>query len=158
VDQGTRLRVAGEGDAGIKGGPPGDLYVVLQIKPHPEFKRDGYHIYSIQEVPYPVMALGGEVETQTLDGTETIRIPAGTKNGHIFTLKNAGVPHLNNSNKRGEHYVEVQVNIPTHLSGEEKKLLQKLNELQQEKSKARKDKNRQNASIIGKMKEAFVGG
>ncbi len=156
VDQGTRLRVAGEGDAGVKGGPPGDLYVVLQIRPHAEFKRDGYHIYSLQEVPYPVMVLGGEVEVQTLDGSETIKIPAGTKNGHIFTLKGAGVPHLNNSNKRGEHYVEVQVNIPTHLGSEEKKLLQRLQELQEEK--ARKDKPKQSASFIGKMKEAFVGG
>lgn len=155
VDQGTRLRVAGEGDAGVKGGPPGDLYVVLQIRPHPEFKRDGYHIYSVQEVPYAVMALGGEIETPTLDGTETIRIPAGTKNGHIFTLKGAGIPHLNNSNKRGEHYVEVQVNIPTHLTGEEKKLLQKLNEIQHDKT--RKDKSRQSASFIGKMKDAFAG-
>ncbi|MCE3234720.1 MAG: dnaJ [Vampirovibrio sp.] len=155
VDQGTRLRVAGEGDAGIKGGPPGDLYVVLQIRSHAEFKRDGYHIYSLQEVPYPVMTLGGEVEVQTLDGTEKIKIPAGTKNGHVFTLKGAGVPHLNNSNKRGEHYVEVQVAIPTHLSGEEKKLLQRLNELQQER--LRKDKSKQSASFIGKMKEAFAG-
>lgn len=155
VDQGTRLRVAGEGDAGIKGGPPGDLYVVLQIKPHAEFKRDGYHIYSLQDVTYPVMALGGEVEVTTLDGTERIKIPAGTKNGHVFTLKGAGVPHLNNNSRRGDHYVEVQVGIPTHLTGEEKKLLQKLNELQQEKM--RKDKPRQSASFMGKVKEAFAG-
>jgi molecular chaperone DnaJ len=155
VDQGTRLRVAGEGDAGLKGGPSGDLYVVLQIRPHAEFKRDGYHIYSLQEVPYPIMVLGGEVEVQTLDGNEKIKIPAGTKNGHIFTLKGAGVPHLNNSNKRGEHYVEVQVSIPTHLGAEEKKLLQRLNELHQEKM--RKDKPRQNASFIGKMKDVLVG-
>jgi len=151
VDQGTRLRVAGEGDAGLKGGPPGDLYVVLQIKPHPEFKRDGYHIYSRQDVTYPIMALGGEVEVTTLEGTEKIKIPAGTKNGHVFTLKGAGVPHLNNNSRRGDHYVEVQVGIPTHLSGEEKKLLQKLHELQQDK------KNHHNSSFMGKVKEAFAG-
>ena len=155
VDQGTRLRVAGEGDAGSKGGPPGDLYVVLQIKPHPEFKRDGYHLYSVQEVTYPTLALGGEVEVTTLDGTERLKIPAGTKNGQIFPLKGAGVPHLNNNNKRGDHYVEVQVFIPTHLSGEEKKLLQKLNEIQQEKLK--KDKARTNHSFMGMFKEAFAG-
>ncbi len=159
VDQGTRLRVANEGDAGIKGGPPGDLYVVLKIKPHSEFKRDGYHIYSLHEVSYPIMALGGEVEVNTLDGTEKIKIPAGTKNGHVFTLKGAGVPHLNNNNKRGEHYVEVQVNIPTHLSGEEKKLLQKLNELQQDKnSKDARDKSKHSASFMGKVKEVLAGG
>ncbi len=156
VDQGTRLRVAGEGDAGIKGGPPGDLYVVLQIKPHTEFKRDGYHIYSLQEIPYSVMALGGEVEVNTLDGTERIKIPSGTQNGHIFTLKGSGVPHLNNNSKRGDHYVEVQVEIPTQLSGEEKKLLQKLGELQQDRS--RKSRASQNVSIVGKLKEAFAGG
>jgi molecular chaperone DnaJ len=156
VDQGTRLRVAGEGDAGIKGGPPGDLYVVLQIKPHPEFKRDGYHVYSLQEVPYAIMVLGGEVQVNTLEGSHTIKVPAGTQNGHIFNLKALGVPHLNNSSKRGDHYVEVQVEIPTQLSGEEKKLLQKLGELQQERNK--KGRIHQSASIVGKLKEAFAGG
>jgi len=155
VDQGTRLRIASEGDAGTKGGPPGDLYVVLQIRSHPEFKRDGYHIYSRHEVTYPTMVLGGEIEVTTLDGVEKIKIPAGTKNGHVFTLKNAGVPHLNNNARRGNHEVEVQVNIPVHLSGEEKKLLQKLNELQQDKT--RKDKARQNASLMGKFKEVLAG-
>lgn len=154
VDQGTRLRVAGEGDAGTQGGPPGDLYVVLHIKPHARFRRDGYHLYSQEEVSYPVLALGGEIEVDTLDGLERLKIPPGTKNGHVFTLKNAGVPHLNNSNKRGELYVEVQVEIPSHLSGEEKKLLQKLHEIQQEK--ARKEKTHQ-ASFIGRMKDAIVG-
>lgn len=155
VDQGTRLRVAGEGDAGVMGGPPGDLYVVLNIKPHPHFKREGYHVASREEVPYPVLALGGEVEVTTLDGTEKLKIPAGTQTGHVFTLRGAGVPQLNNSNKRGDHYVEVQVSIPTHLSGEEKKLLQKLSEIQQEKLK--KDRGAHHTSIFGKMKETFVG-
>lgn len=155
VDQGTRLRVAGEGDVGGKGGPPGDLYVVLQIKPHPVFRRDGHHIHSVHEVPYPVMALGGEVEVQTLDGTEKIRIPAGTRNGHTFSLRGEGVPHLNNNNRRGDHFVEVQVAIPTHLTGEEKKLLQRLNDIQQEKVR----KERENASsFLGKVKEALAGG
>jgi molecular chaperone DnaJ len=157
VDQGTRLRVAGEGDAGTKGGPPGDLYVVLHIRAHEHFKRDGYHIYSLEEVPYPVMALGGEIEVTTLEGTEKIKVPAGTQNGHIFTLKGTGIPHLNNNSKRGDHYVEVQVAIPTHLGGEEKKLLQKLNELQQEK--ARKHQHRQEQpSLVGKFMGAFAGG
>jgi molecular chaperone DnaJ len=154
VDQGTRLRVAGEGDAGVKSGPPGDLYVVLQIRSHAQFKREGYHIYSSQEVSYPVMALGGEVEVSTLDGTEKIKIPAGTRNGHIFTLKGAGVPHLNNNNKRGDHFVEAQVNIPTHLSSEEKKLLQKLKELQMDKQQKEKAHH---GSFLGKMKGAFAG-
>src|SRR5690606_1844488 len=113
VDQGTRLRVAGEGDSGVKGGPPGDLYVVLQIRPHPLFKRDGYHVYSAQEVSYPLLALGGEVENQKLDGVEKLKNPSGTQDGHGFSLKGAGVPLLNNSNKRGDHFVEVQVTIPT---------------------------------------------
>jgi molecular chaperone DnaJ len=154
VDQGTRLRVAGEGDSGVKGGPPGDLYVVLQIKPHPEFKRDGYHIFSMQEITYSTLTLGGEVEVTTLNGSETLKIPAGTQNGHIFPLKGAGIPHLNNNSKRGDHYVEVQVFIPTHLSGEEKKLLQKLGEIQQEKMK--KDKGR-SPSLMGMFKEALGG-
>lgn len=155
VDQGTRLRVAGEGDSGVKGGPPGDLYVVLQIKPHPEFKREGYHIYSLQEVPYSVLALGGEIEVTTLEGSQTLKIPSSTQNGHIFTLKGVGVPHLNNNAKRGDHFVEVQVFIPTHLSGEEKKLLQKLQEIQQEKMK--KEKSRSGASFMNMFTGNFAG-
>jgi molecular chaperone DnaJ len=153
VDQGTRLRVAGEGDAGLKGGPPGDLYVVLQIKSHPQFKRDGYHIYSIQNVSYPTLALGGTVEVPGLEGIQTLKIPAGTPNGHLFTFKGAGVPHLNNNGKRGDHYVEVQVTIPTHLNGEEKKLLQRLQELQ---ASHKMDKEA-SASFLGRMKRSFAG-
>lgn len=154
VDQGTRLRVAGEGDSGVLGGPPGDLYVVLHIKPHPVFKRDGYHIYSSTEVTYPQLALGDEVEVPTLEGSERIKIPAGTQNGHVFMLKGKGVPQLNVPNRRGDHYVEVKVVIPTHLSGEEKKLLQKLNEIQQERRL--KDKSSRHG-FFDKMKEAIAG-
>ncbi len=156
VDHGTRLRVANEGDAGSHGGPPGDLYVVLNIKAHKTFKRDGYHIYSLQEVPYSVMALGGEIEVTKVDGAETLKVPAGTKNGHIFTLKNAGVPHLNNGSRRGDHYLEVQVEIPTHLHGEEKKLIQKLKELQTDKQ-AKDAKHTATPSLFGKMKDAIGG-
>ncbi len=153
VDQGTRLRVAGEGDSGVLGGPPGDLYVVLHIKPHPHFKRDGYYLYTSVDVTYPQLALGDEVEVPTLEGTERLKIPAGTQSGHIFTLKHKGVPHLNIPNKRGDLYVEVRVIIPTHLGGEEKKLLQKLQELQQEG--LRKDKSRH--GFFDRMKEAIAG-
>jgi molecular chaperone DnaJ len=155
VDQGTRLRMSGEGDAGLKGGPPGDLYVVLQVKSHPTFRREGYHVASVEEVPYSIMTLGGEVEVKSLDGVETLKIPAGTKNGHRFTLKNSGVPNLNSSGKRGDHYVEVQVNIPTQMSGEERKLLQKLKELQM--GKLQKDKAVSSASFLGRVKKTLEG-
>lgn len=155
VDHGTRLRVAGEGDAGLKGGPPGDLYVVLNIKPHPVFKRDGYHVYSPHEVTYGQLALGDDIEVPVLNGTERIRIPSGTQSGHIFTLKGLGIPHINNPARRGDHFVEVKISVPTHLSGEEKKLLQRLNEIQLEKLNKRKDSGKH--GFMGKVKEALSG-
>jgi len=157
VDHGTRLRVSGEGDAGLKGGPPGDLYVVLQIKPHPVFKREGQHIFSQQKISYTTMALGGEIEVPGLEGTHKIKVHAGTENGHVFTIKNAGVPILNHANKRGDYYVEVQVEIPKHVGGEEKKLLQKLEELQSSKHAGKHASEKESgASFINKMKRPFA--
>ncbi len=178
VDTGTRLRVVGEGDTGHLGGPPGDLYVVVQVKAHQHFQREGYHLFSRETVSYPQLALGDDIEVPVLDGTHVLKIPSGTENGHIFTIKSAGIPHLNNPNRRGDHYIEVLIDVPKKLSGEEKKLLQRLKELQAPKAeksdkKNKKDKkNTTNAtspqdkpsqakngdSLFGKFKEAVIGG
>lgn len=151
VDDGTRLRMSQEGDAGPLGGPPGDVYVVIRLQPHPVFKRDGYHVYSSHQVAYSQLALGAEIEVPSLRSTQKIKIPAGTQNGHVFTLKNEGIPVVNQPNRHGDHYVQVQVVIPTHLSSEERKLLERLQELHTEKER------KGNTSFMNKFKEVLTG-
>lgn len=147
VDEGTQLRVAGEGNAGPMGGPSGDLYVVLAVKPHELFERNGYDVYSKLEVTYPQLAIGDQIEIPLLQGTETIKIPAGTANGHVFTLKEKGVPMVNNPSHRGNFYVRVEVVVPTKLSKEEKELLGRLAEIQ-EKPKSQTEMIQNHASSI----------
>jgi molecular chaperone DnaJ len=151
VDEGTRLRLSQEGDAGPQGGPPGDVYVVIRVAPHPVFKRDGYHVYSTQTVSYPQLVLGTELEVPSLRGPQKLKIPAGTQNGHVFTLKHEGIPLLNQPTRKGDHFVQVQIQVPTHPSGEEKKLLERLQELHDEKER------KHNASFFNKFKEALSG-
>ncbi|MEM0952321.1 MAG: molecular chaperone DnaJ [Cyanobacteria bacterium P01_H01_bin.74] len=131
VDQGTRLRISGEGDVGVKKGPPGDLYVVLRVKSHQIFQRDGYNLYARREIDYSTLVLGGEINIETLESPETIKVPAGTQNGHIFTIRGRGVPYLNHSKKRGDLLLEVQVHIPKKVDGEQRKLLEKLSQISQ---------------------------
>ncbi|MCA9798421.1 MAG: molecular chaperone DnaJ [Cyanobacteria bacterium HKST-UBA04] len=130
VDTGTRLRMVGEGDAGYMGGPPGDLYVMVHVEPHPQFQRDGYDVHSRRTVSYSDLALGARVSVEGLHGTETLDIPAGTQVGEVFTLKQKGVPVLNQANQRGNHLVHIMVEIPKKLDKEEKQLLEQLQQLE----------------------------
>jgi molecular chaperone DnaJ len=122
VDDGTRVRIAGEGNAGINGGPPGHLYVFLAVKPHAYFRRKDNDIYLNITINVAQAALGDEVRVPTLDGDETLAIPAGTQTGQSFTLKGKGVPHLRRDG-RGDQRVAVFVATPTNLSAEQKQLL-----------------------------------
>ncbi|RMF23813.1 MAG: molecular chaperone DnaJ [Cyanobacteria bacterium J083] len=126
VDSGTRLRVSGEGDAGIKGGSPGDLYVYLFVESDPEFTRDGINIKSEVTISYLQAILGSKISVKTVDGTEELTIPPGTQPGTVLTLENRGVPKLGNPVSRGDHLITVKVEIPTRLSSEERELLEKL--------------------------------
>ncbi|MGE0200209.1 MAG: molecular chaperone DnaJ [Candidatus Melainabacteria bacterium] len=161
VDHGTRLRVAGEGDVGPVGGPPGDLYVILNVRSHARFQRDGYHLYLKEKVSYPQLALGDVIEIPLLDGTHQLKIPAGTASGHVFQIKGAGVPQLNQPTRRGDQYVQVDIEIPASLSGEEKKLLSRLKEIRGSASAARAaqtaGKKSGDPSIMGRFREAFSG-
>lgn len=121
VDEGTRLRVPGEGQAGTRGGPPGDLYVEVSINPHEYFERDGEDIYYEASISFPLAAIGGEIEVPTLDGKANLRIPEGTQNEAIFKLKNKGVP---TKRGRGHQYVKIRVEVPKKLNAEQKQLLQ----------------------------------
>ncbi|AFY64885.1 molecular chaperone DnaJ [Geitlerinema sp. PCC 7407] len=129
VDSGTRLRVSKEGDAGQRGGPPGDLYVYLFVNEDPEFQRDGINILSEIKISYLQAILGCRLEVNTVDGPEELLIPAGTQPGTVLTLESRGVPKLGNSVSRGDHLITVQVEIPTRVSTEERELLEKLAKL-----------------------------
>lgn len=129
VDNGTRLRVSGEGDAGQRSGPAGDLYVYLFINDDPDFQRDGINVLSEVKVSYLQAILGSRIEVKTVDGEEELTIPAGTQPGTVLTLENKGVPKLGNPVSRGDHLITVSVDIPNRISPEERELLEKLAKL-----------------------------
>lgn len=124
IEDGTRIRLAGEGEAGVRGGPPGDLYVFLTIKAHRFFQREGSSLYCRVPVPIHTVALGGTVEVPTIDGKRMkVSVPAGTQTGQQFRLKNKGMTVLR-SPMRGDMFVEVVVETPVNLSKKQKDLLQ----------------------------------
>ena len=125
VDDGSRLRVAGEGEAGYNGGPNGDLYVFISVKSHPRFTRREYDVHSEQAVSVTQAALGAEVRTATIDGEEALKVPPGTQPNQVFRLRGKGVPFLD-GNGRGDHYVHIAVRVPTTLSDEQRHLYEQL--------------------------------
>jgi molecular chaperone DnaJ len=125
VDTGTRMRLQQEGQPGVNGGPPGDLYVVLKVRDHPFFERRDYDLHCTIPVNIVQAALGAELEIPTLEGVEPLKIPEGSQNGAQFRLRNKGVPRVN-SQGRGDLYVHIHVQIPTKLTREQKKLLELL--------------------------------
>jgi molecular chaperone DnaJ len=125
VDHGTQIRLAGEGEMGSRGGPPGNLYVVLAVEPHPIFQRRGDDILVELQVNVAQAALGAEVKVPTLEGDEDVTIAPGTQSGTVVRLRSRGVPHLRH-NGRGDQLVLVRVAIPTKLSRDQKRLFQEL--------------------------------
>jgi molecular chaperone DnaJ len=115
VETGSRLRVTGEGEAGVNGGPPGDLFVVLHVKEHDTFERQGANLYSAVPVSFAQAALGAEVTVKTLDGEEELKIPAGTQTGTVFRLKSQGMPALGGRG-RGDLFVAVTLITPKSLT------------------------------------------
>ena len=126
VDNGTRLRISGEGDAGQRGGPPGDLYVYLFINENAEFKREGINILSEIKISYLQAILGCRIEVNTVDGPVEHLIPAGTQPNTVMVLENHGVPKLGNPVSRGDHLLTILIDIPTRLHPDERELLEKL--------------------------------
>ncbi len=128
VEDGTRIRLAGEGEAGLRGAPAGDLYIFLSISPHRFFKRDGADIHCRAPIPMTTAALGGNVEVPTVDGGRTrVSIPAGTQTGQQFRLKGAGMTVLR-SDSRGDMFVQTTVETPVRLSRKQKELLREFDE------------------------------
>ncbi len=127
VDNGTHLRLSQEGQAGYNGGPPGDLYVVLKVKEHPIFVRDGRDLHCTVPVSIAQAALGAEIRIPTLDEPQPLAIPEGTQHGAQFRLRNLGMPSVNGGG-RGDIYVHIELRVPTKLTREQRKLLESLAE------------------------------
>ncbi len=127
VEQDTRIRYQSEGETGRFGGPSGDLYVVLNVKAHKFFERDGDDLHCVLPISFPQAALGTELEIQTLEGAATIKIPEGTQSGKEFKLRSKGVPHLNEHGK-GDLIIEVRVATPGKLTKAQRELLRQLSE------------------------------
>jgi len=128
VKDGSRVRIAGEGESGYAGGKRGNLYLVTSVKPHRLFERKGDTLHVEVTVPLMVAVLGGEVQVPTPKGKLALKIPPETQNGRAFRLTGQGMPHLGNSS-RGDLLAKVKVDLPTRLSAEEKKLFEQLKEL-----------------------------
>jgi molecular chaperone DnaJ len=150
VDNGTRLRVSSEGDAGQRGGPPGDLYVYLFVNEDPEFQRDGTNILSEIKISYLQAILGCRMEVATVDGPAELTIPPGTQPNTVLTLEGRGVPRLGNPVSRGDHLITVSIDIPTRVSTEERELLEKL-------AKIRGDRIGKGGGIEGFLGKVFGG-
>ena len=128
VENGARLRSSGGGEAGIRGGSSGDLYVVLHIREHRMFQRNGADLYCEVPLAFTAAALSGEIQVPTLTGAVTLKIPAGTQNGTSFRVRSQGMPILHSSG-RGDLHVKVQVEVPTSLNGEQRKKLEEFSAL-----------------------------
>jgi len=131
VDDGARLRLSGEGEAGIAGGPAGDLYVVLSVEPHPLFERDGTDLHCEVPISFVQAALGDEIEVPTLEGTVQMRVPEGTQSGKLLRLRGKGLPPLQPradrsqlERMRGDVYVRIFVEVPTQLSSRQREILE----------------------------------
>jgi molecular chaperone DnaJ len=125
VDDGDRIRLSGEGEAGRNGGPAGDLYVEIRVQPHKIFEREGSNLSCEVPVSFATATLGGEVELPTLEGNVSLKIPAGTQSGRVFRLRGKGVSTVRDQRK-GDLFAQVAVETPVHLTPEQKELLEKL--------------------------------
>ncbi len=148
VDQGTRLRSTGNGEAGLRGGESGDLYVVLHVREHSIFHREANDLFCDVPISFPVAALGGEVKVPTLEGAATIKIPPGTQGARTFRLRGKGVPSIKGK-VLGDLHVRVHIEVPQKLSGEERKKLEEFARLSQS------DSYPEQKSFLEKAKEFF---
>ena len=128
IAEGSRLRSSRNGEAGIRGGAPGDLYVVIHVKEHPVFQRDEDNLYCELPVPFTLAALGGEVAVPTLEGKANLKIPAGTQSGQIFKLRDKGIINVN-GRERGDLLARLIVEVPTRLNAEQRQKLEEFAEL-----------------------------
>jgi molecular chaperone DnaJ len=153
VDEGDRIRLSGEGEAGVNGGPPGDLYVVIHLKEHSVFQRDGDDLHCEMPISFSQAALGGEIEIPTLEGSAKIKVPAETQTGQVFRLRGKGIKSVR-STYPGDLLCEVVVETPVRLTERQKELLRELEDINT------KDGDRHNPrakSFMEKVREFFAG-
>ncbi|HBQ24886.1 MAG TPA: molecular chaperone DnaJ [Syntrophomonas sp.] len=148
VDSGSRLRIQNEGEQGIRGGPPGDLYITILVRPHPRLQRDGYNLIATQSIDFVQAALGAQVEIPLLGGaSHVLNIPEGTQPGDVITVRGKGIPHLH-SHRQGDLRVVIEVTIPKRLSKRQKELLMAFNDDNEEEKAGKK-------GIFDKFKDAM---
>jgi molecular chaperone DnaJ len=151
VEDGTRIRLSGEGEAGLRGGPAGDLYIFLSIKPHEFFQRDGADIFCRVPISMTTAALGGQIEVPTLEGAMSrVKIPEGTEGGKQFRLKGKGMPVLR-SNAAGDMYIQVEVETPKNLTRRQRELLEEF------EKESRKETSPESTGFFARMKDLFEG-
>jgi molecular chaperone DnaJ len=151
VEDGTRIRLAGEGEAGVRGGPAGDLYIFLSIGSHPFFQRDGADLHCRVPVSMVAAALGGEFEVPTIDNGRTrVKIPPGTQSGRRFRLASKGMPVLR-AKQTGDMYVQVVVETPQNLTKKQRELLAEFEKLSSQETQP------ESVGFFSKVKEIFDG-
>jgi len=152
VEDGTRIRLSGEGQAGMHGGPPGDLYIFLSLQQHPIFQRDSQDLYCRVPISFVTAALGGEIEVPTIAGGRVkVTIPDGTQTGHQFKLRSKGMPLLKAHGHVGDLFIEVRVETPVKLTKKQKELLKTF------ETEANQGSQPESESFFAKMKD-FMGG
>ena len=149
IEDGTRIRLQGEGEAGLRGGPSGDLYIFLSVKPHSFYKRDGADLYCMITIPMVTAALGGKFEISTLDGTKSrVTVPEGTPTGKQFRLKGKGMPVLR-SHQQGDLYVQITVETPQKLTKRQREILEEFQTL------SSRENNPESTGFFSRMKDFF---
>lgn len=148
VEDGTRIRYAGQGDAGVFGGPSGDLYIVLHVREHKFFERDGKDLYCVVPVSFTQAALGASIQIPTLDGEQELKVPEGTQTNTVFRIRGKGLPAVN-AHGKGDLLVQIKVRTPTKLSRQQRELLQQLEGLSQVEN------HPERRGFLGKVKDIF---
>ena len=149
IEDGTRIRLAGEGEAGYRGGPAGDLYIFLSVKPHELFQRDGADLFCKAPISMTTAALGGSFEVTTLDGSQTrVKVPEGTQNGKQFRLRGKGMPVLRQP-AVGDLYIQVAIETPQNLTRRQRELLEEFEKI------SSKENNPQSTGFFSRMKDFF---
>lgn len=156
IDDGSTLRIAGEGQPGKKGGPRGDVYLTINVLPHKLFEREGNNVWLEIPISFTQATLGAEIEVPTLDGKVKYKITEGTQTGTIFRMKGKGIPFISNPDKRGDQMIRVTVETPRNLTHRQKEILTEfateIGEIKPEEAAAKKEKK----SIFEKVKETFA--
>ena len=147
IDDGQAIPLRGKGNAGVNGGPAGDIYVSITVQPHAWFEREGTSVYLVQEISYAEAVLGADIQVPTLDGKVNLTIPEGTQPGAVFRLRGKGIPYLNGKGSRGDQFITINIAVPKKLNSEQKDALRKFADSMGQTS------NLKSGGLFGKKKD-----